>query len=60
MNQNAWKALNWADYRDMQTFLESYGFAVMHDESEDDLRQAIAANVEDGTIDVNDLLATFE
>jgi hypothetical protein len=30
--------------------LESYGFAINHDDSEDTLREAVRVNIEDGTI----------
>jgi len=49
MKQEIHTALNWMDYADLKSILERYGFAVSHDESEDDLREAVRANVEDGT-----------
>jgi len=49
-SSEVWRAVNWMDRDDMQSLLENYGFAVYDDESTQDLRNAIAANVGDGTI----------
>jgi len=43
-------AINRMDYGPLKELLEEFGFAVNHDESEDDLREAVRANVVDGTI----------
>lgn len=50
MKQSTHTALNWMDYSKLKAILEGHGFAVNPDESEDDLREAVRANVEDGTI----------
>lgn len=42
--------LNWFSYSRLAEILESYGFAVNHDDSEDALREAVRVNIEDGTI----------
>lgn len=50
MDQAYHTALNWMDYSDLKDLLEEFGFAVNHDESEDDLREAVRTNLIDGTI----------
>lgn len=42
--------INWLDRSEIVEILESYGFAVYDSESTDDLREALRANVDDGTI----------
>lgn len=42
--------LNWLSYDKLSAILESYGFAINHDDSEDTLREAVRVNIEDGTI----------
>ena len=55
MDQDVHRAINWLDRNDIQDILERYGFAVNDDESTDDLRDALRSNVEDGTIDINEV-----
>ena len=55
MDQDVHRAINWLDRQDIQDILERYGFAVNDDESTDDLRDALRSNVEDGTIDMNEV-----
>ena len=55
MKQSIHTALNWMDYSKLKAILEEHGFAVNPDESEDDLREAVRANVEDGTISENEI-----
>ncbi len=55
MKQEIHIALNWMDYAALKVILERYGFAVNHGESEEDLREAVRANVEDGTIPESDI-----
>ena len=43
-------ALNWMDYGLLKELLEEFGIAVQSNESEDDLREAVRANLIDGTI----------
>lgn len=43
-------AINWMDYGPLKELLEEYGIAVNSSDSEDDLREAVRANVLDGTI----------
>lgn len=43
-------ALNWMDYGPLKELLEEYGIAVNSSDSEDDLREAVRANLLDGTI----------
>ena len=50
MKQNTHTALNWMDYAALKALLEEFGFQVVSSESEDDLREAVRANVLDGTI----------
>lgn len=51
MKQETHTAINWLDYAQLTAILTSYGFAINSTESEDDLREAVRANVADGTID---------
>ena len=50
MKQDTHTKLNWMKCEQLKTILENYGFGVNPDESEDDLKAAIIANIEDGTI----------
>ncbi|WP_041930367.1 hypothetical protein [Methylibium petroleiphilum] len=50
MEQAIHTALNWMGYSELKTLLEEFGFAVRPSESEDDLREAVRANLVDGTI----------
>lgn len=59
MNEDLRKALLWADYASLKALLERYGFAVHAGESEDDLREAVKVNIEDGTIDPDEALSTL-
>lgn len=43
--------LNWLSRADLETLLEDVGIACYESESNDELRAAVAANIEDGTID---------
>ena len=51
MDQSLWTALNRMDRTELERILQDHGFHCDDRESNDELRQAIAANVEDGTID---------
>jgi len=51
--KNIREKLNWLDYSELAKILESYGFAVNHDDTEDTLREAVAVNIEDETIPEN-------
>jgi len=55
MDQDVHRAINWLDRSEIQDILERYGFAVNDDESTDDLRDTLRSNVEDGTIDMNEV-----
>lgn len=55
MQQKYHTALNWMSYESLKTLLERHGFAVNSDESEDDLREAVRANVLDGTIPTSEI-----
>ncbi len=48
-------AINRMDYQHLKDLLEANGFAVNASESEDDLREAVRANVLDGTIDKREI-----
>lgn len=50
MEQVIHKAINWMGYSELKALLEEFGFAVSSSESEDDLREAVRANLLDGTI----------
>lgn len=50
MDQNIHKAINWLDRKQIVEILENYGFACYDSESTDELRDALRANIEDGTI----------
>lgn len=50
MRQDTHTRLNWMNYEQLKAILERYGFHISPDESEDDLKAAIIANIEDGTI----------
>lgn len=43
--------LNWLNRADVETLLEDVGIACYENETTDELRDAVAANIEDGTID---------
>ncbi|WP_305906292.1 hypothetical protein Q9L42_020825 (plasmid) [Methylomarinum sp. Ch1-1] len=51
MEQEQHTAINWLDRDDIVDILESHGFACYDKESTDELREALRANIEDGTID---------
>lgn len=51
MDQEIHKTINWMDREQIVAILENYGFACYDSESTDDLRDALRANIEDGTID---------
>lgn len=42
--------LNWKSSEELARILEDYGFAINPNDSFDDLKSAILANIEDGTI----------
>ncbi len=48
-------AINRMDYQHLKDLLEANGFAVNASESEDELREAVRANVLDGTIDKREI-----
>lgn len=50
MDQIYHSSLNWMGYQALKELLERYGFGVSPSESEDDLREAVRANLMDGTI----------
>ena len=50
MQQATHTNINWMNYAELKAVLEEYGFQVLSSESEDDLREAVRANVMDGTI----------
>lgn len=52
-NREIWKEVNWMDREKIVAILESYGFACYDKETTDELRAALVANIEDGTIDPN-------
>lgn len=43
--------LNWKDRHELEIILESIGIACHESESDDELRDAIIANIEDNTLD---------
>jgi hypothetical protein len=47
--------INWLSREEIQEILEAYGFAVYDDEAIEDLREALRVNIEDGTIDLDDI-----
>lgn len=51
MDQETHKAVNWLDREQIVKILEDYGFACYDSESTDELREALRANIADGTID---------
>ena len=51
MSESTRQAIGWMDRGEIAKILEGYGFAVYDDESTSTLRDALLANVEDGTID---------
>lgn len=55
MNQEIHKAINWLDRSDIETLLETHGFAVYDTESTDELRESLRENVMDGTIPASDI-----
>jgi hypothetical protein len=55
INWDLHKAINWLDREQIVKILENYGFACYDSESTDSLRDALRANIEDGTIDPSDL-----
>jgi len=55
MEQATHTAINWLDRQDIVEILERYGFACHDSETTDELRDALRVNVEDGTVDVQDL-----
>lgn len=50
MQQIYHTAINWLDYAELKALLEGAGIAVNPGESEDELREAVRANVLDNTI----------
>lgn len=50
-DQSLWTALNWMDRSQLEEILAGVGIQSHPSESDDELKQAIIANVEDGTID---------
>jgi len=50
MDQQYHTAINWLDRKELVEILEQHGFACYDTESTDDLREALRANVLDGTI----------
>jgi hypothetical protein len=57
LSQDLWTRLNWMDRDALSYILEQHGFAVHYSESEQDLREAIAENIDDGTIPESALLS---
>jgi hypothetical protein len=53
MDQEIHKAINWLDREQIVKILENYGFACYDSESTDDLREALRANIADGTIELS-------
>jgi len=51
MSESTRQTIGWMDRGEIATILEGCGFAVYDDESTSALREALLANVEDGTID---------
>lgn len=54
MDQETHTAINWLERAEIVSILESYGFACYDSESTDELREALKANVEDGTISMEE------
>lgn len=52
MDQAIHARINRMNYNDLKEILEENGFAVNHDETEDDLREDLRSNVVDGTIEL--------
>lgn len=50
MDQKIHTAINWLSREEVVQILEAYGFACYDSESTDEPRDALRANVEDGTI----------
>ena len=50
MEQATHTAINWLGYEQLRGLLHSVGIECHPDESENDLREAVRANVDDGTI----------
>jgi hypothetical protein len=54
-----WRTLNTMSHERLVAFLEGYGFDC-GDDSSNDLRQALLVNIEDGTIELDELAAIAE
>ena len=52
-NRNVWKTVNWMDRQEIQNILESHGFAVYDRDTDDELRECLVRNVDDGTIEID-------
>lgn len=50
IRQEVLTAINWLDRARIVAILESYGFACYDYETNDELRESIRVNIEDGTI----------
>jgi len=55
-DQEIWTALNWMDRGDLEKLLIDAGIQPHPQESDDDLKQAIVSNIEDGTIDIHSIM----
>lgn len=55
LSQEVHTAINWLDREEIVEILERYGFACYDSESTDELREALRANVLDGTISEEEL-----
>jgi len=51
MNRSIREKLNWKDRSELESILESVGIASYPNETDDDLKDAIISNIEDGTLD---------
>ena len=50
MNQSTYTSINWLSREQLTEIFEGHGFAVSDSESNDDLRNALRENINDGTI----------
>ena len=52
LDYNVWKSVNWLDRNKIVELLESVSICCYEGEPTQDLREALVANIEDGTIEL--------